>query len=227
MQWKNIMHKFFIHTAVAFVLFLAFNGKIHAQIMDSTATAQKLSNEELIKIPDPKALNGYLIYGKVIEGDTVMHMDLPQVTILPPYRFKNNWQRRRYSRLVRYVKKVYPYAQLIKQKYYEIEDSLQNIEDSRARRKFVKKKEKELRKSFENQLVKLTVLQGRILLKLVDRETGHTTFEVLEDYKGKFSAIFWQSVARIFGSNLKEGYDARGDERMIEDIIIRIENGQL
>lgn len=209
------------------ILAMLFQGGLQGQIMDSTATAQKLQKRKFNRYPDLEKLQGYLVYGKIIDGDTVMHQDLPEITILPPFKFKNHRQRRRYSRLVRYVKKVYPYAQIIKHKYYEIEEKLDTIESRRERRRFVKKKEKELRKTFENQLTSLTILQGRILLKLVDRETGHTTYEVLEDFKGKFSAIFWQSVARVFGSNLKEGYEAKGDERMIEDIIIRIENGQL
>jgi hypothetical protein len=76
-------------------------------------------------------------------------------------------------------------------------------------------------------LRKLTFTQGRILIKLIDRETGHTTYEIVKELKGSLSAFFWQSVARIFGSNLKMEYDAKGDDRMIEDIVIRIENGML
>lgn len=203
----------------------AFQGL--SQSTDSSSIAQKTENLDRTTRPDMSGLNGYLIYGRIINGDTVMHMDLPQVNIVPPFEFKSPRQRKRYSRLVRYVKKVYPYAQIIRQTYYELEEQLDTIDDKRIRKKFIKKQEKKMRAQFEKQLRKLTVLQGRILLKLVDRETGQTTYEVLEEYKGKFSAIFWQSVARIFGSNLKDDYDAKGDERMIEHIILRIESGQL
>lgn len=208
-------------------LMLAIGRPVYGQTSKKESPAPHQEAGAVTKRPAADSAPGHLVYGQVIQGDTVMHIDLPQVTIIPPFEFKSRWQRRRYSRLVRYVKKVYPYSQMIKNTYYQIEQQLDTIHDERERKKFIKRKEKELRSQFENRLTKLTILQGRILLKLVDRETGNTTYQVLEQYKGKLPAIFWQSVARIFGSNLKEGYDARGDERMIEDIIVRIENGQL
>ena len=84
-----------------------------------------------------------------------------------------------------------------------------------------------MRAQFEDQLVKLSITQGRILIKLVDRETGSTTYEVLKELKGSFSAFIFQGIARLFGSNLKSEYDALEEDKMIEDIIVRIENGQL
>jgi hypothetical protein len=84
-----------------------------------------------------------------------------------------------------------------------------------------------LRAQFENELVNLTITQGKILIKLVDRETGNTTYEVLKELKGGFSAFIFQGIARLFGSNLKSEYDAKEEDRMIEDIIVRIENGQI
>jgi hypothetical protein len=73
----------------------------------------------------------------------------------------------------------------------------------------------------------MTITEGRILIKLVDRETGNTTYEVVKELKGNLSAFFWQSIAVVFGSNLKVHYDAKGEDKMIEDIIWKIENGQL
>ena len=89
------------------------------------------------------------------------------------------------------------------------------------------KKEKELRDQFEDELIHLTISQGKILIKLVDRETGNTTYQVIQELKGGFSAFLWQGVARLFGSNLKSEYDADEEDKMIEDIIVRIENGLL
>lgn len=163
---------------------------------------------------------------KIIEGDTVIHVNLRRITVMPPYRFKNKRERRRYDRLTRYVIKVYPYAQIIQQKYREINDELKYIPE-KDRKKFVKQKEKELRDQFEGELVKLTFMQGRILIKLVDRQTGATTYDVVKHFKGDFNAVLWQSVARVFGSNLKSEYNADGDDKMIEDIIVRIENGTI
>jgi lipopolysaccharide export system protein LptA len=171
--------------------------------------------------------NGYIIRGMVIDGDTVMHVFVNEVIVYPPRKFKNEAQRRQYGRLVYYVKKVYPYSLLIKYQLDAIEAQLDSIKDPAAKKKFIKLKEKELRDSFEGDLVKLTVNQGRILLKLVDRQTGHTTYELLSTLKGSFSATFWQSIAKIFGSDLKQEYDSTGEDAMIEEIVVLIENGQL
>lgn len=174
-----------------------------------------------------KTAEGYVVTGELIDGDTLAHIHLKEVLILTPYKFKNEKQKRRYSRLVRYVKKVYPYSQIIKNKLQEIDTELATIKSQKEKEKFIKRKEKELRQEFEGELTKLTITQGRILLKLVDRETGKTTYTLLKELKGNFSAVLWQSVARIFGSNLKNEYEVDGDDKMIEDIIIRIENGLL
>lgn len=175
-----------------------------------------------------KIKNGHLVQGQIIDGDTVLHVYLKTLTILPPKVFTTKKEQNQYTKLVRNVKKVYPYSQLIKNKLAEINAELAHIENKTEQKKFVKLKEKELRQQFEGELVKLTITQGRILMRLVDRETGHTTYELLDEVKGSFSAVFWQSVARVFGSNLKTGFDpTSGEDAMIEDIIIRIENGQL
>lgn len=169
----------------------------------------------------------YLAPGKIIDGDTVVHIYLREIIIFPPHVFKNAREYRRYSRLVRYIKKVYPYSQLVKAKYEEIEEHLDSLPTNRAKKVYIKQKEKELREEFEGELRKLTFTQGRILIKLVDRETGETTYELVEELKGRMSAFFWQSIARLFGSNLKAEYDPKGADRMIEEIVVRIENGQL
>ncbi|MFK5968672.1 MAG: DUF4294 domain-containing protein, partial [Candidatus Marithrix sp.] len=87
--------------------------------------------------------------------------------------------------------------------------------------------EKELKKEFEDELKNLTMTQGKLLIKLVDRETGKTTYELVKQLRGSLSAFFWQSLAKLFGSNLKTEYDAAGEDKLIEDILIRIDNGQI
>ena len=190
----------------------------------SSASQIKLNLDSLIKVQKEK---GYVVRGKIIDGDTAMHVRLRQIIIRPPFKFKSRRQRRRYSRLVRYVKKVYPYSKIVSKQLYEIHRDLGNYETKKGKKNFIKYKEKELTKQFEGKLRKLTYTQGRILIKLIDRETGYTTYQIVKELKGSLNAFFWQSVARIFGSNLKMQYDAKGDDIMIEDIVIRIENGML
>ncbi|TLX74956.1 DUF4294 domain-containing protein [Labilibacter sediminis] len=164
---------------------------------------------------------------KLIEGDTLPHVVLKEVQIIPPWTFKNKRQYRRYSKLVINVKKTLPYARLAQKRINEISVSLDTIKGEKNRKKFVKQKEKELFNEFEQPLKKLTFSQGRMLIKLIDRETGDTSYELIKELKGGFSAFMWQSVARIFGSNLKSEFDSEGDDAMIEHIILMIDNGML
>ena len=89
----------------------------------------------------------------------------------------------------------------------------------------MKQVEKELLDEYEDDLKKLTITQGRILIKLVDRETGATSYELVKELRGSFSAFFWQAFARIFGSTLKAEYDPYGEDRLIEEIVLLIDNG--
>jgi hypothetical protein len=174
-----------------------------------------------------KSDNGYMLSGIIVEGDTLPYVKLYKIVIFPERKFKSKRQQRRYNRLAYNVKVVYPYAVLIGKYYQEIEHDLQYIHSESERRKYIKKKEKQLRNEYEDALINLTFSQGRLLIKLVDRETSHTTFEVIQELKGNMSAYFWQSLALMFGSNLRSEYDPTEEDKWIEEIIAQIENGQL
>ncbi len=176
---------------------------------------------------DTTLFDGYFVRSIEIDNQRYPHVRMPSITILPPVKFKSKRQQRRYTKLVRNIKKVYPYSQIIKGIFIDVHAALDTIPDKKERKRYIKTREAELKEKFEKKLRKLTFSQGRLLIKLVDRETGHTTFEVVKELKGSLNAFFWQSIARIFGSNLKSEYDSNGDDWMIEDIIVRIENGQL
>lgn len=164
---------------------------------------------------------------KVIGADTLPHITLREVSVVPVWKFKNRRQRTHYSRLVINVKKALPYARLVSQKLREIDTHMQTLPTEKEKKAYLKSAEKELFAEFEQPLRHFTFSQGRLLIRLIDRETGDTSYNLIKEYKGGFSAFFWQSVARIFGSNLKADYDAKGDEKMIEHIIILIDNGML
>ncbi len=171
--------------------------------------------------------NGYLVSGIVVDGDTFPHVKLYQIVVFPERKFTSKRKQKKYTRLVHNLKKVYPYAVLIGEYYHDIERDLAYIPNERDQKKYIKKKEKELKKQYEETLINLTITQGRLLIKLVDRQTDHTTYEVVKEFKGDMSAFFWQSIAVLFGSNLKTDYDATEEDKMIEEIIAQIENGQL
>jgi len=172
----------------------------------------------------PKVL--YKVWGEVVNGDTIPSIRLPEVWIYAEYGYKNKKQYEAWTRTKYNVKKVYPYAILAAAKLKEYNRILEQMPDEKTRKAYMKTVEKELKAEFEEPLKNLTMTQGKILLKLIDRETGNTSFELVKDLRGGFQAFMWQSVARIFGSNMKSAYDPNGEDIMIERAIKLVEAGQ-
>ena len=164
---------------------------------------------------------------RVENGDTMPTILLPEQRVDGFTSPKARREAMRYDRMVRNVLKVYPYARVSAQLLQEYEHDLTAIHDGSDQDLYVKLAEAELRAEFEEELKDLTVSQGRVLIKLVDRETGHTSYELVKDLRGNFQAFVWQGLARIFGNNLKDEYDPLGDEAVIESIVQRIERGEL
>ena len=153
---------------------------------------------------------------RVEKGDTVYFTKLPDIVVRAPRKFKNAAEERQFWRLVYNVKKTYPYAKMAGQKLHALNEQYLRISSEKERKEYSKRVEEELKAEFEGELRKLTVTQGRILMRLVDRETGNTTYEILKDFRGSASAIFWQAIARVFGSNLKTQYNpSSGEDRTI------------
>ena len=162
----------------------------------------------------------------VLNGDTMAYVSLQEIRITSTRVFKNADEEFRFRKLKRDVKKVYPYALMAEVMLKEYSNQLKDL-PKRKQDAFIKKAEQEMKEQFEEQLKKLTVTQGKILMKLVDRQTGYTTYELVKKLRGSFSAFMWQSMARLFDSSMKSSYDAAGEDRMIEEIIVMIENGEI
>lgn len=161
------------------------------------------------------------------EGDTIYVDVLDEVEVTAPMIFNSKKNAKRYSRLVRYVKKVYPYAKVAGIKMREYEKLLEKTPKKRERKKLMKQAEQELKTEFSDDLKKLTYMQGEILLKLIDRETQTSGYEVVKELRGGFRASFYQGFARLFGFNLKDRYDPEGRDREIEEIVLMIEQGKI
>lgn len=174
------------------------------------------------QLPDGRTVTLGTPYGE----DTIPMVNLPGVDIVSTNPLSAETQKR-YLKLRRDVLRAYPYAKLAAFQLKVINDSTLNIKSERDKKKFIKEKEKELKSSFEKDLRNLTFTQGRILLKLIDRETGNTSYELVKELRGSFQAVFWQGVARIFGSNLKSEYDPEGEDALIEAIVQAIERGDI
>lgn len=169
----------------------------------------------------------YLLKTVVVNGDTIASAKIDEIVVYPELEFDNKREYRRYKKMVRDLKKVYPYAQKAKYKLIQMNEEFTQLESEIERKKFIKNVERELKDEFKDDLKKLTITQGHYLLKLIDRETGNTSYELLQELKGDFSAVFWQTIARIFGHNLRSEYDPHGDDRLMERIVILIEHDQI
>jgi len=168
-----------------------------------------------------------ILYRVIVDGDTILVSHIEEVHIFSRPKFKTRREWRRYYRLVKNVKKVYPYAKMAGAKYDSVATHLASLETEREQRKYIKQVEQEIVDEYEDDLKKLTVTQGRILLKLIDRETGETSYELLRELKGTFNAFFWQTLARIFGHNLRSEFDPEVEDKLLEEIMILLEAGAL
>lgn len=177
----------------------------------------------LAQLPDGRSVT----LGTKSGTDTIPMVNLPVVDIYDAIDPAQAANLKKYLKLRRDVLRAYPYAKLAAQQLQFINDSTAKIKSERARKKFIKETEQELKEKFEKDLKNLTYTQGRILIKLIDRETGNTSYKLVKELRGSLQAFFWQSMARLFGSNLKSEYDAEGEDRMIEGIVQAIERGEL
>lgn len=153
------------------------------------------------------------------EGDTIPESILPPVEVIGKLtgKWKRHWAE--WTRLRNAVYVTYPYAMAASKVMNEINARLVNVSDKQKRRAIIKSREKELKKEFADQLTKLSVYQGKVLMKLIYRQTGNNCYEIIQEYKGGFNAAFWQTIAVVFGSNLKQNYDPYNKDRDMETIV--------
>lgn len=170
--------------------------------------------------------SGFRCLAQIVGKDTLPLIVFEEVQILTNFVFSNRRQREQWTRTKFNVKKVYPYAILAAAKLKEYDRALEKMEDENLKKAFIRRCEKELRSEFEDELKGLTVSQGKTLMKLIDRETGKTTYNIVRQLRGNFQASMWQAVSRVFGHNMKVEYDARVEDIMIERAVKLVEAGQ-
>lgn len=149
------------------------------------------------------------------------------IHMMPIYKFSRGIDRRRYYRLIRTVKKVYPLAQIARNEMANMEDELRSLPTKKEQHAFVKSIEKRIVKQYTPLIKRMTLYEGKILCKLIDRETEFTAYQIIKDFRGGFVAGFWQGLARIFGNNLKLEYERDGEDKMLEQIVLYYEAGLL
>jgi hypothetical protein len=181
-----------------------------------------------LKAQESEALSPRYISARIdINGDTI-----PLVWLRPYYHFerrtfKNKAEARKYSRLEKNVRVVYPYAKLAGELLNKYQAELSDVDDPKKVKRYYKKVEEELRAQYEGELMELTVTQGRILIKLIDRETRHTSYDLVKNLRNGVTAFLYQGIARLFGHDLKSEYNASEEDKYIEEIVLALEHNQI
>ena len=158
-------------------------------------------------------------------GDTIPIVTLREVVIFPPMKFKNKKQQEKYTKLVRDVKKTLPYAKMVYATLIETYEYIETLPTEKEKEKHLKRMEKELFKEYKPELKKLTLSQGKLLIKLIDRECNQSSYNLVKAYLGTFRAGFWNFFAGMFGASLKTEYDPKGKDAQTERIVILVERG--
>jgi hypothetical protein len=165
------------------------------------------------------------VYAFVVDGDTIPGGRLLDVNVRT--KMHEKWRKywREWNRLRNAVYVTYPYARAAGRIMNEVNARLVNVTDKDARKEIIKSREKELKKEFADRITNLSIYQGKVLMKLINRQTGNNCYNIIQEYKGGFSAGFWQTVAVLLGSSLKQGYLPNEDQRDrdIELIVLDVE----
>lgn len=164
-----------------------------------------------------------LVNSIVWEGDTIPARTLEWVWVNGRLSPEASRRKAEWTRLRNAVYVTYPYAKRAGVIINDINAKLASMSTQDKKKTYIKSREKELKKEFADPLSDLSVYQGKVLMKLINRQTGNNCYELISEYKGSFTARFWQTIAFVFGSNLKQPYDAAGDDKQIESIVMEVE----
>ncbi|MCQ2194158.1 MAG: DUF4294 domain-containing protein [Paludibacteraceae bacterium] len=168
-----------------------------------------------------------VVYAYIEDGDTIPQLVLPTIYVFPALKFESSKQEKFYWKTVRDVKRTLPYAKAIGSTLQSINAELEKIPDEKARKAYMKSKEEDLIGQYESDMRKMTLSQGKMLIRLVDRECDQTSYELIKQYRGGVRAFFWQGFAKLFGADLKTTYDKDDKDKIVERVIILVEAGQL
>ncbi len=176
---------------------------------------------------DSMKVGKYRLPAIIIGEDTFPVVNLPIVTVVDFTDAEMLKNLQAYYRLRFNVIKVYPFAKLAAVKLNEMNEHASALSSEKEKRKFIRETEKQMKEDFEQQIKNLSISQGDILIKLIDRETGSTSYELLKELRGSLNAFFSQSLAKLFGHDLKDNYEPQGKDKTIETIVQQIESGQI
>ena len=172
-------------------------------------------------------INGHMVPVCIYQGDTIPSLRMPVLYVFKPLKYKNEKQRKEYNRLVRNVKRTLPIAKEVNRAIIETYEYLQTLPNDKSRENHLKLVEKSIKEQYTPIMKKLTFSQGKLLIKLINRETNSSSYELVKAFLGPFKAGFYQTFASLFGASLKKEYHPENEDAMTERIILLVENGQL
>lgn len=197
------------------IVFLAF---VLCLMMASSSSAQQQ------QIPSRYGPNDTLLVPVIFfDGDSMPSRTLEMVWVVAPITHAMRKRLEEWTKLRNAVYVTYPYARKAGLILNDINARLAKMQSEDEKQTYIKSKEKDLKKEFTDPLTQLSVYQGKVLMKLINRQTGNNCYNIIKDYKGGFTARFWQTVAFFFNSNLKQPYDPKGDDQQMESIVLEVQ----
>ena len=191
------------------------------------AQEQKTAEQVLAEMDSPTFVPTVKV-GKVLhEGDSIQYMEMNNVYVYPELTFKSKKQAQSYMRLVNNVKKVLPIAKEARQMLIETTEFLDMLPDEKSKNEHIKRVEEDIFRTYKPKMKKLTYSQGKLLIKLIDRECHSSSYEMIKAFMGPIRAGFWQVFAWGFGASLKKEYDPTGTDRLTERVVLMVEAGQI
>ncbi|MBQ7689794.1 MAG: DUF4294 domain-containing protein [Muribaculaceae bacterium] len=193
------------------------------------ASAQVAIDQLELPSPLQKVYAGYYHFVEAASGDTLMMLVMNTITIYPKERFRNKAEEEFYWKTVRDIKRTLPYAKLICSTLLETYEYIDTYQNEKQKQAYLEQFEKEIFKEYKPVMKKMTKNQGKMLIKLINRETNQSSFNIVKAFLGTFRAGFWQTFGRFFGVSLKQGFhpNKNKEDALIERICVRIEQGTL
>ncbi|MBP3737440.1 MAG: DUF4294 domain-containing protein [Muribaculaceae bacterium] len=198
-------------------------------IFATSARAQQAVDRVEVPSSLQKVFAGYYHFIEKETGDTLMMLVFNNITIYPRERFRNKKEEEFYWKTVRDVKRTLPYAKLISATLLETYEYIDTYKSQKEKQAYLQQFEKEIFRQYKPVMKKMTKGQGKMLIKLINRETNQNSYSIVKAFLGTFRAGFWQTFGRFFGVSLKQGYhpNKNKDDAMIERICVRVEQGTL
>jgi len=194
---------------------------VSVAVMAQKTKAEKVGMDSPTFVPTVKV-------GKVYEGgDSIQYMEMNNVYVFPPVTFSSKRQQNAYMRLVKNVKTVLPIAKEARMIMMETAEYLETLPTKEARQEHMNRVEKSIMKEYKPRMKKLTYSQGKLLIKLIYRESNSSGYELIQAFLGPVRAGFYQAFAWAFGASLKKQYDPEGVDRLTERVVLMVEAGQL